>query len=75
MAVAVRTHIEKLRSGPEGSWYFTSGYFKYRTHELLSRMDERKRASNDIKEATKKLAVIRSQIFDKMGVPVKFRHL
>jgi hypothetical protein len=51
------------------------GYFRYRYHELLPRMKERKRAKRHMIEALKGMEENRESIFEKMGVPEMFRVL
>ena len=51
------------------------GYFLYRYQDLLPRMEERKRARRQIKEAQKEMDHWREAIFDKLGVPEALRHL
>lgn len=63
-----------------GKGYFfkqKGGYvkYKYAFHELLPRMEERKRAKREIKEAEEKLEALKDAIFEKMGVPPQFRRM
>ena len=51
------------------------GYFLYHYEELLSRKEERKRATRQIKEAMNEMEHWRELIFEKMGVPEVFRAL
>jgi hypothetical protein len=73
-SIAYRSKVDLSH---QGGWlhFRTRRGFKYMAHELLPRPQERKRAREEMKEAEAILNEMRERIFEKMGVPPKFRRL
>ena len=73
-SVAYRTRVDL--SHRHGWIHFrTRRGFKYMAHELLPRIQERKRAREEMREAEAILSEMRQFIFEKIGVPPEFRQL
>jgi len=71
-SVAYRTKVDL--SHRYGWIHFrTRRGFKYMSHELLPRTQERKRARGEMREAETVLSEMRQRIFEKMRVPPEFR--
>src|SRR5205085_1515693 len=73
-SIAYRSKVDLSH---QGGWlhFRTRRGFKYMAPELLPRPQERKRAREEMKEAEAILNEMRERIFEKMGVPPKFRRL
>jgi hypothetical protein len=73
-SVAYRTKVDL--SHVNGWMHFRARRrFKYMIHELLLRLEERKRARKEMQEAIATMSEMRGHIFKMMGVPPCFRAL
>jgi hypothetical protein len=72
-SVAYRSKVDLNRRGGE-QHFRTRRLFKYTIAELLPRLEERKRAYQELIEAEAIMRLMRNQIFEKMEVPPEFRY-
>lgn len=71
-AVAYQSHIAKRRRGAMSNY---RRRHRYLFEELLPRSQERQRARQEMSDADHKLAELKQEIFQAMGVPLAYRRL